>query len=144
MAPADISARIARVELWPEFAGYGPIPGIESAHYEKHAEGMIGARIRVKNRDGSTHVEEITEWSPERRIVMTMHSFSPPLQKLADRFVEEWDFTRATDRTAVRRSFTLYPRSPLARPLLSVISKLLRRAISRHLDQMRLAAEAES
>ena len=44
---------------------------------------MVGTRIRVTNTDGSTHVEEIVEWEPARRIRLRIGGFSPPLSRLA-------------------------------------------------------------
>jgi hypothetical protein len=98
---------------------------------------MTGSRIRVRNRDGSEHVEEITEWNPGERVVLQLREFSPPLSTFADRFIEEWDFTPGLDGTQVRRTFSLYPRSAVARVSLWAISLLLRRAMARHLRQMK-------
>jgi len=139
-SPAQICQQIARVESWREFHGYGPLPGIASAQYERRTPGMKGSRIRVRNRDGSGHVEEITEWNPEERIVMQLQEFSSPLGTFADRFVEEWEFTPGPDGTQVRRKFSLYPVSAVARVPLWAISLLLRRAIARHLRQMKSSA----
>jgi hypothetical protein len=138
--PADICAQIARVEAWPEFRGYGPIPGIASAEYERRTDSMIGSRIRVRNEDGSSHVETITAWNPDHGVAMEMGEFSAPLDRLALRFVETWDFTPVGGGTRVRRAFSLHPRSAMTRVPLWVISLLLRRAIARHLRQMKVAA----
>ena len=135
--PAQICEDIARVESWREFRGYGPLPGIASAQYERRTQEMKGSRIRVRNRDGSEHVEEITAWDPEARVVLQLQEFSAPLSSLSDRFVEEWEFTRGRDGTQVERRFSLYPRSGITRIPLWVISLLLRRAIARHLRQMK-------
>lgn len=133
----QISEQIARVESWCEFRGYGPIPGIASATYELRTPDVKGSRIRVLNDDGSEHVEEITEWAPNERVVLQLHEFSRPLSSLASRFVEEWDFTPVPEGTRATRSFSLHPRSPLTRMPLWVISRLLRRAIAEHLRQMK-------
>jgi hypothetical protein len=136
-APAWVCEQIARVEDWGEFRGYGPLPGIDSAHYEQRTPHMKGSRIRVRSRDGSAHVEEVLEWSPGMRVVMRLYEFTPPLSALADQFVEEWDLAPDSVGTRVRRRFSMYPRNTFARPLLWLISLLLRRAIARHLEQMR-------
>ena len=142
MSATEICERIARVESWPEFGGYGVIPGIASAHYEHRAEGMVGSRIRVRNRDGSTHREEIHEWSPRTRVEMQMREFSQPLQSLATHFVEEWIFSERSPGTLVQRTFTLHPRSHLTWPPLLVVSLLLKRAVARHVQQMRAMSES--
>lgn len=136
-SPAEICQQIARVESWCEFRGYGPLPGIVSAQYERRTPDMKGSRIRVRNRDGSEHVEEITEWDPEARVVLQLREFSAPLRSLSDRFIEEWEFTRGPEGTQVERRFSLYPRGTITRVPLWVISLLLRRAIVQHLLQMK-------
>jgi hypothetical protein len=132
----EIAAEIADLSRWPEFDGYGSLPGIASAAYEGHTGPMAGARIRVHNTDGSSHVETVEIWQPPQRIVMRLHEFTPPLSRIASHFVEEWRFEEAGNGTGVTRQLQLYPRSALARPVLWLISLLMRRAIGRHLDRM--------
>ena len=124
-----------------DFTGYGPLPGIRAAEFEVRTEDVVGTRIRVTNTDGSGHVEEIVGWEPERRLRLDMREFSPPLSRLATRFEEIWEFERPGDGTRVVRSFRLYPKSFLARPVLWLISLLLKRAIARHVRQMRRTSE---
>ena len=69
-----------------------------------------------------------------------MKDFSPPLSRLATGFVETWEFERLGDGTRVTRSFEMQPKSFLARPVLWLISFLLKRAVARHLSQMRRAS----
>ena len=95
------------------------------------------SRIRVTNTDGSSHIEEIMEWQPNHRLRLQMKEFSPPLSRLATRFEESWAFVRIGSATRVTRTFELHPQSALTRPVLWLISLLLRRAIARHLRQMR-------
>ena len=99
--------------------------------------GVVGSRIRVTNTDGSSHVEEIVEWQPEHSLRLRMIEFSAPLCRLATEFVESWAFEREGPATTVTRSFESHPKSAVARPALWLISLLLRRAIARHLRQMR-------
>jgi len=136
LSPAQICEQIARVQSWCDFEGYGPIPGIASATYELRTVDIKGSRIRVQNRDGSEHVEEITEWIPGQRVVLQLQEFSRPLNSLAYRFVEEWDLKPGPDGTHVKRTFFLHPRNSLTRVPLWLISRLLRRAIAQHLRRM--------
>ncbi|MHB0960741.1 MAG: SRPBCC family protein [Pirellulaceae bacterium] len=92
LAPEDIARQILDLAKWPEFQGYGPIPGIKVAEFEIETPGIVGTRIWVTNTDGSTHVEEIVEWEPGRRLRLHMQEFSAPLSRLATRFIETWDF----------------------------------------------------
>jgi hypothetical protein len=142
LAPEQIAAQILDLSKWPEFEGYGILPGIERAEFEARTAEVVGTRIQVTNRDGSRHVEEIVEWDPARRLRLRMHEFSPPLSRLATSFDETWEFASDDVRTSVERSLTLHPRSRLARPILWMISRLLRRAIARHLHQLDRAAAA--
>ena len=54
LAPEEIANQILDVEKWPEFQGYGPIPGIKTAEFEIRTANIVGSRIRVTNLDGST------------------------------------------------------------------------------------------
>lgn len=134
--PEEIASQILDLSKWPEFNGYGPLPGIKQAEFETKTSEIVGSRIRVTNRDGSTHVEEIVEWQPTRRLRLHMHEFSPPLSRLVTSFDETWVFDLNGDNTHVVRSFEMHPKSVLTRPLLWLISFLLKRAIARHLEQI--------
>jgi hypothetical protein len=137
LAPEEVAGQILDPANWPGFTGYGPLPGISAAEFEARTPAVIGTRIRVTNTDGSSHVEEVVEWEPGRRLRLDMAAFSPPLSRLATRFEEVWEFEPLDAGTRVARSFRVYPKSSLARPVLWLISLLLRRAIARHLRQMR-------
>ncbi len=141
--PEKIASQILDLSRWPEFNGYGPLPGIKQAEFETKTAEIVGTRIRVTNRDSSTHVEEIVEWEPTRCLRLHMHEFSPPVSRLAISFDEAWQFERDGDLTHVVRSFEMHPRSALTRPLLWLISFLLKRAIGRHLEQMQNTALKE-
>jgi hypothetical protein len=69
--------------------------------------------------------------------VLHNQEFSAPLARLATWFEETWDFERSDNATKVTRSFNLHSKSALTRPLLWVISIFLKKAIARHLAQMR-------
>lgn len=141
-APADvICSQIADVARWREFQGAGFLPGIASAEYKRRTANMVGSRIRVKNTDGSHHMEEFTVWENGRKIVTKLHDFSPPLNRLATHFLEEWNFETQGDATHVRRTLALFPKQAVTRPALWLISRFLRQAITRQLRQMTQEAE---
>mgnify|MGYP001254184888 CR=1 FL=1 len=133
---AEIAATIADTEQWKSFGGYGFLPGIASAVYEKRTDDMIGSRIRVQNTDGSSHVEEIYAWNEGEKVAMKMHEFTPPLSRMAGYFTEEWTFVPQGSGTLVTRHFELYARHWGTRPFLWLISLLFRRAIARNLAEM--------
>ncbi len=136
----QIARQILDLSRWPEFRGYGVLPGIRSAEFERQTPEVVGTAIRVVSADGSTHTEEIVEWEPERRVKLRMGDFSPPLSRLATGFEETWDFTPSGSDTLVIRSFELHPKSAWSRPLVWLISILLKRAIIRHLRQIKTTA----
>ena len=137
LLPTDIAGRILDLANWTDFKGYAVLPGIKAAEYEVRTPGVVGSRIRVTNTDGSSHVEEIIEWQPDHSLRLQMKEFSPPLSRLATEFVESWEFQQIDNSTSVTRSFELHPKSSLTRPVLWLISLLLKRAIARHLRAMR-------
>ncbi|MFL5340373.1 MAG: SRPBCC family protein [Gemmataceae bacterium] len=136
-APEAIARQILDLANWTDFTGYGPLPGIRAAAFEVRTPEVVGTRIRVTNTDGSGHVEEVAEWHPDRRLRLDMKEFSAPLSRLATGFTETWAFERLDDGTRVTRSFELHPRSAFTRSVLWLISFLMKRAIARHLRQMR-------
>lgn len=127
---------ILDLSRWPEFRGWGPLPGIASASFRRRCAGEIGTEIAVTNLDGSCHVERIARWSPVDGAELVMSEFSPPLSRLATRFVESWAFEPVDGATRVTRSFALHPTGTLGRVALSVVRVLLERAVARHLAQM--------
>lgn len=140
MPPEEIAEQILDLTRWPEFRGYGVLPGIRAAQFEVRTPEVVGTRIRVTDTDGSSHMEQIVEWEPDRRLRLNIGEFSPPLSRLAIGFDETWDFERNGEATKVVRSFELRSKSRSARPLLWLISLLLKRAIARHLRQMKEAS----
>ena len=137
--PEEIAAHILDLSNWSDFTGYGIIPGIEQAEFEIRTPEVVGTRIRAKNRDGSTHVEEIVAWDLPRRLQLRIHDFSAPVCYIADHFDEFWEFTVVEEGTHITRSMELYARSFFTRPLLWLISLWLRRAIAKHLAELRSA-----
>ena len=142
--PEPIAQRILDLSRWSDFQGYGGLPGIRSAEFERRTPEIVGSRIRMTNTDGSTHAEEIVEWEPRRRLRLRMSDFSPPLSKLATSFDETWEFTATASETQVVRSFVLHPRFGWTRPLLGLISILLKLAIARHLRAIQAATRGEA
>ena len=136
LPPADVSGKILDLASWSTFTGYGPLPGIASATFDHQTSDIVGTRIRVQNKDGSSHLEEITEWDPDKRVRLRMTELPLPLNHLATHFLETWDLCRAENNTKVIRTFHLFPKSRLARPFLWLISRLLKNASDRHFQQL--------
>jgi hypothetical protein len=137
MLPEQIADQMLDISRWSSFQGNAVLPGIRTAEFEVRTHEIVGSRVRVTNTDGSSHVEEIVKWEPDRQVRLHMREFSPPLSRLATGFYETWEFSRIGRDTRVSRSFELHATSRLSRPLLWLISILLKKAIARHLRQMR-------
>lgn len=143
LTPDAICDNIADMTRWPDFDGYLMMPGIDSASYDTRTPNMVGSRIRVKNSDGSQHIETITAWKHGVTVAMKLHRFGPPLANIASHFDEVWTFDRLSlDRTRVKRYFALHPKSRWTRPALWLISQLFRRAIAHHLRIMQTTSPA--
>lgn len=136
LSPDEIGRQMLDLSNWPQFNGYGPIPGIQSATFEIRTPDVVGTRIQVTNRDGSRHVEEIVDWQPDR-IEMHMKDFSPPLSKFASRIEEVWTSELGSEGTNVTRTFHLYPKTFLSKVMLRIITFFLKRGIARHLRDMK-------
>ena len=134
----EICSAVADTASWSSFKGYGILPGIASAVYEKRTAQMLGSIIRVQSSDGSTYIEEIYQWIDGERIAMKFHDFSPPLSSIATHFTEEWLLQSANGGTFVTRSFEMFPRHAGAWPMLWFISQFFRQAIERNLKEMAL------
>jgi hypothetical protein len=143
LAPEEIARQILDLSKWPDFDGYGPIPGIQGAEFDVQSPRIVGTRIRVTNRDGSSHIEEIVEWQPDHCLRLEMKEFSAPLSRLAAGIEETWEFKRTGNETHVTRSFRLHAKSVLARLFLWVISFFLKRAIVRHLREIKATGEVD-
>lgn len=136
-SPDEIVQQILDLTNWPDFKGFAFLPGIKAAEFEVRTPEIVGSRIKVTNTDGSNHVEEIVEWQPDRRLTLHFKDLSPPVSRLATRFEETWDFEPGSGGTKAIRSFKLFAKSVMTWPFLWLISIFLKKAIARHLVQMR-------
>ncbi len=136
-SPKEICKNVLDVETWSSFDGFGLLPGIEKAEFEKRTKKMVGSRIRVKNSDGTDHLEEILEYESGKKIVMKIFDFPTALSYMATHFIEEWNFKKLEkNKTLVTRKFQLYPTSFITRPFLNQISSLMEKSIAKQLDEM--------
>jgi hypothetical protein len=131
----EICAEFLDTHRWSEFKGYAFLPGIEQAQFETKTPDLIGSRIKVKNTDGSSHVEEIIEWDVFRRIAVRFQEFDSPLRNLATHFIEVWTFRETAGGTEVTRLMTMYPKGIAGWLMLIPISKLMKKAFEKNLSQ---------
>jgi hypothetical protein len=123
-------------DRWSVFEGYFILPGIEKAHFEMRTPALVGSKIKVQNKDGSTHVEEIIHWDVENRIALRFQEFQPPLQNFATHFIEAWEFRKSGDGTDVTRTMTLYPKGWVGWFILVPISFLMKKSFEKNLIKL--------
>ena len=142
LSSAEIRSRFLDLSQWPSFTGWGPIPGIQSARYIQQTESILGSVILVKNKDGSTHQEEIIEWeqvSPNHfRFLIRLNRFTGLIRLLSPEFIESWDIKEDRNHrgASINRSFELIGFGLVSRFVLRLlIAPLFRKAIQSHLEQ---------
>jgi hypothetical protein len=134
---SELSRRILDLSEWPNFEGWGPLPGIRAARFRHQTDACIGSVIEVENRDRSTHTEEIMDWVEGRVISLRLANFTAPVRHLASHFDEHWLLEADTDRnTRVTRCLEIHPRGALARLMLTPIALMLHKALQKHLDAL--------
>lgn len=131
----EICAEFLDTKRWSEFKGYAFLPGIEAARFETKTSELIGSRIKVKNMDGSSHIEEIIEWDERNQIAVKFQDFDSPLRNLATYFIEVWAFRETAGGTEITRSMTMYPKGIAGWLMLNPISRLMKKAFEKHLRQ---------
>jgi hypothetical protein len=131
----EICEEFLDTERWSEFKGYSILPGIEHAHFEKKTPGLVGARIKVQNKDGSSHVEEIIEWDTANKVALRFQEFSSPLQHLATHFIETWEFRKSANGTEMSRTMSMVPKGIFGWLMLIPISKLMKKSFEKNLIQ---------
>jgi len=89
-----------------------------------------GARVRVRNTDGSIHHEVVCVFEPGRRYAVRME-LSPPASVLMDRIEEDVELAETPEGgTRVTRRFVVTPRSLLTAPIAWFIAQCtLRKAV---------------
>ena len=135
--PSELCDHILDLERWTSFSGYGPLPAIVKAEFEKRTPETKGTVVAITCADGSQHFEEITAWNPPQSFSLKLHNFSPPLVHLATHFDEQWHLRAEQDFTRVVRRFEMYPRKTLYRPLIWAISRLMKNAVASQMKQIR-------
>ena len=56
LAPEDIARQILDLTKWPDFHGYGPIPGIKAAEFDVQTPGIIHAAKMGGNAGSETEL----------------------------------------------------------------------------------------
>lgn len=134
--PQEVCAEFLDTERWSGFKGYSILPGIESACFETKTPNLTGSRIRVKNTDGSSHVEEIIEWDDSVRMSLRFQEFDSSLKNLATHFIETWSFERTPRGTQITRSMIMYPKGLAGWIFLLPISLLMKKAFEKNASQL--------
>jgi hypothetical protein len=109
--PREIAERLLDPRRTRRFGRQMVAPGVAAAEFEQRTADVVGTRIRVTRKDGSSYVEEIIEWEPETHVAMEVKDFSESMASAGYRFKESWDFERIGDKTKVCRSLTALEQS---------------------------------
>ena len=94
-----ICEKILDVKTWSSFDGHGLLPGIDKAEYENRTTELVGSRIRVKNSDGTQHLEEILEWEAGKKLIMKIHEFPIKFKFYCHAFYRRVEFQRVSKKT---------------------------------------------
>jgi len=132
LLPEQLCKEFFDVNNWGSFTGFGPLPGVKHVTKEAPYDTEVGTIFSVENTDGSTHKEVVEIYTPGKRIVVRMDSFSPPLCNMATHFIEIWEIEEIDMGCRLTRSFQLCPRNRFSVIPLWVISHLLKKAVKTH------------
>ena len=132
----EICAEFLDTNRWSDFKGYSILPGIQSASFEIKTPNLAGSRIKVKNTDGSSHVEEIVEWDEASGFSLKFHEFDSSLKNLASHFIETWSFKTSASGTEITRAMTMYPKGVIGWLMLKPISGLMKKAFEYNASQL--------
>lgn len=138
LSPAEVMDQILEVSRWSDFPGYGFIPGIDKAQFQVWCDEIVDSRILVENTDGSRHVEEVVDYVSEQRICFEMKEFDSVVAHLVDHIEETWTLEADSKKTSLTRTFALHSAHWVARPLVWVVSQMLKRAVLRHMELFEL------
>jgi hypothetical protein len=109
--PRVLAERLLNPRRSRRFGRQAVAPGVAAAEFEQRTADVVGSRIRVTRKDGSSYIEEIVEWEPDKHVAMEVKDFSESMASAGYRFKESWDFERIGDKTKVCRSLTALERS---------------------------------
>lgn len=137
-----IMEQVVDVKAWSSFTGYGLLPAIEKAEYINKTEAILGSQIYVLNKDGTSHIETISEWKIGESFSLEFSNLPKPLTLLCKQFIERWRFKETNGNCLVEREFELIPTSIFTAPVLFFIGTLLKKASLEHLKSLqRLSAK---
>jgi hypothetical protein len=140
--PGLAFAHIVDLDAWPQFPGFGPVPGIVDAKLVNGATVGPGSRIRVTNTDGSVHHEVMKRFEVGRHVTIEME-LTPPAAYVMAGIDERVDVEAHGAGTRITRRFTVRPRWFFLAPVAWVIAHVfLRRAVGRHDAAVRAVLEA--
>ena len=136
MPVAKIAEGILDLDMWKTFKGWGPLPGIEKAEFERRTDEIVGTKFRVKDTRGGAHAETITQWDLPHLIEIRLDEFEKPLSLLATVFIERWIFRERDDGAVeIERRMQMTPRSVFSVPALVLIRWMMRKALLRSMRQ---------
>lgn len=121
------------------FTGYGPIAGIDSVELDGPLQ--AGSVRRVRSKDGSELIENVTLLDPPLRHAYLLTGFAAPFSWLVQKGEADWTATASGAGTQLRWDYHFTLASPLALPVAWPMLKwCMTGAMQRCLDNMAAAA----
>jgi Polyketide cyclase / dehydrase and lipid transport len=115
---------------------FGPIPAIRGTDGPGATWGEVGHRRTVRMADGGSVQEELTSVERPAAFGYTLGKVTGPLKPLASRIEGVWSFDAVGTGTRVTWTWTMYPSSALAAPLLPIFRSLWRGYAKRALERL--------
>jgi|AntRauTorckE6833_2_1112554.scaffolds.fasta_scaffold30748_3 hypothetical protein len=132
LVPEEIVEGMLDKANWLSFNGSGLIPGIQDVEIIPSDKSIEGTVFKVTNSDGSSHEEVIISYEPPHSLIMKLHKFGFPLNRIATHFFEKWTYRKEGEETYFERSFEFYPKNFLGTILLKLIAKQFKKAVIDH------------
>lgn len=125
------------------FKAYGPIPGVVGCALRDADALAVGVKRTISTSDGVTMDEEILAYeAPLMQKYRWTGPLKPPLAWLVRSGTGHWTFDEVPEGTRVRWTYTFAMTTPLAWPVVWVLSLLFRQWMLRCLDGLATAVEA--
>ena len=146
-APLETSFRLGVPISIPDIMkAKGVVPGVARIEDQTGPWDAVGRSRRIFLEDDSSVYEELIEYEFGQRFAYRVSEFSPPLSFLVTEARGEWRFEdRAPQITRIVWTYAFTPRSPIAKPLVSLfVNHLWRGYIEAALQRVKIIIEQES
>lgn len=134
LAPDVVFAFVVPIDLSLVFRGWGPFPAVRGVENQTGPWDGVGQSRNPQLSDGSTAVEQLTEYTYGHSFAYELSGFTGPMRYLARGVRGEWTFTPDGTGTVIRWTYEFSPlpgRKFLTR---RIVAPLWRRYMAAGLD----------